>query len=122
MDHILPNKPFRWLGLTLLVQKTRALYQSGHDFRICVPCGNVSDGRNLGFWKVRWPPEAEPCDRIEEARDVRLSSKPRKKRSGWAAWGIHTKAKSPVICKIKPSRGLKTRSPDQSPGLAQIKL
>jgi hypothetical protein len=35
----------------------------------------------------------EPCDRMEEARDVRLSSRSRK-RVDWGAWGILTMAKA----------------------------
>jgi len=44
------------------------------------------------------PPEAEPCDRIEEARGVRRVVEVTKNvRVDWGAWGILTRAKSPSL-------------------------
>src|SRR5216684_8051155 len=51
------------------------------------------------------PPEAEPCDRIEEARGVRLSSRLRKTYELIGELGAFSPGLKPGHCKIKRSRG-----------------
>jgi hypothetical protein len=60
---------------------------------------------------VRGPPEAEPCDRMEEARGVRLSSRSRKTYGLIGELGAFSPGLKPGHCKIKRSRGFENPLP-----------
>src|SRR5580692_2822227 len=63
--------------------------------------------------------EAEPCDRIGEARGVRRSSW---RRRTFALLGAFSPGLKPGRCQIKRSRGFENPLPrTESPGLAQLR-
>jgi hypothetical protein len=57
---------------------------------------------------VRGPPEVEPCDRIEEARGVRQSSRSRKTYGLIGELGAFSPGLKPGHCKIKLKSGAGT--------------
>jgi hypothetical protein len=60
---------------------------------------------------VRGPPEAQPCDRMEEARGVRLSPRSRKTYGLIGELGAFSPGLKPGHCKIKRSRGFENPLP-----------
>jgi hypothetical protein len=60
---------------------------------------------------VRGPPEVEPCDRIEEARGVRQSSRSRKTYGLIGELGAFSPGLKPGHCKIKRSCGFENPLP-----------
>jgi hypothetical protein len=62
------------------------------------------------------PPEAEPCDRMGEARDVRLSSKSRKTHALIGQLGACSPELKPGHCKMKRSRGFENPLPGLKSG------
>jgi hypothetical protein len=76
----------------------------GHDH-------NAAETASFDDCPQEHPPEAEPCDRVEEARRAAVVEVTNNVRVDWGAWSILTRA-SRVIARQSVLAGLKTRFPD----------
>src|SRR6267154_3286239 len=72
---------------------------------------SCSGNRLFRRFSARTPPEAEPCDRMEEARGVRRSSRSRKTYGLIGELGAFSPGLKPDHGKIKRSRGFENPLP-----------